>query len=125
MWYKYADNPEMVDNIYSYQPLMEELFVSVLTCDLGCEKLTIWFRMRALPDRPPRRWVSESYDTISIKTEFWDVSSFSMCGFSAGTLSISLQKKGDLLTVTLSNENTDIRFTCVTIHFSEYSRYLL
>ncbi|MGW8981485.1 Imm50 family immunity protein [Streptomyces parvus] len=81
-WTELLNNPEAINATYHRDPPdLRGVRMHEVSLQVEVPTLKLRFDLPAYPDRPPRKWLTQKYDTVQVELSFSGLKSISLSGF--------------------------------------------
>jgi hypothetical protein len=120
MWYKVAENPEVVTKLYTHVPLLQSVRLTEVTLYQSESRMILKFFTPFFPDRVPKSWEMHQYNTMQIILEFFNIKYFDLLKWIGEVkVDINIEKDTDgVISLFVSSPNCTIRAHAHKLHLT-------
>lgn len=120
MWYKAAENPDVVTNLYTHIPLLQSVRLTEVSLYQSESRMILKFFTPFFPDKVPKLWEMYQYNAMQVMLELFDIEYFDLLKW-IGEVKVDINIEKDtegVISLFVSSPNCTIRAHAHTLHLT-------
>lgn len=124
-WTDSLDNPRALTSMYDQAPQLQQVRLLGATLDQDGPRLQLRLDLNQFPQRPPRKWQGQGFNTVQLKLDLFGVEQLQLGGWGTdNVVDLELERRPDGVAVSATAAGFKLSCRCLMVRVAGVSGYL-
>lgn len=124
-WTSLVENPEGIASVFSGAvPPLSDVRIHSVALDRDGPQLRVRFDLREYPERAPKKWAAQRFNTVQVELVFGGLSDVELSGFSVAPVGDIVLTSGEKVHLEIASTDVRVRASAQSVYISKLSAYM-